>query len=413
MSISRQFELLYALLEKGHITASELASRFEVTVRTIYRDIDALSAAGIPIYATPGRNGGIFLLEDYVLDRAVFSREEQRQLLTALRSLPPITGRDAADTLSKLSALFRIDEPDWLQVDLSGWGGETPDFRFGLLRQAILQKRPVRFSYAGSDGASRPRRVLPARLVFKGHAWYLQAFCLDREAWRTFKVGRMLGISVQEKPFTEKLEPPPVGFDEDLPCPFAVSLVLRFPPWMAYRVYDEFDPSAVTEEEGGALLARVTFPEDQWLYGYLLSFGAGVQVVEPEGVRQRLGRLAKIILENCENPDSRCQDSCATMGTWSTKQEKQEVPMMHDQFCQSCGMPLSPEVLGTEADGAKSPHYCNYCYQNGAFTGEMTMEEMIDFCVPHMVQANPGMTPEQAKAQMQQFFPMLMRWRKG
>ncbi len=87
--------------------------------------------------------------------------------------------------------------------------------------------------------------------------------------------------------------------------------------------------------------------------------------------------------------------------------------MMEEKFCQSCSMPLTPDTLGSEANGEKNPHYCQYCYQNGAFTGDMTMEQMIDFCVPHMVQAHPDMTPEQAKAQMSQFFPMLMRWRKG
>ena len=82
-------------------------------------------------------------------------------------------------------------------------------------------------------------------------------------------------------------------------------------------------------------------------------------------------------------------------------------------FCQSCGMPLSrAEEHGTEQDGSPSPHYCKYCYQNGAFTGDMTMEQMIDFCTPMMVQANPGMTAEQAKEQMFKFFPMLLRWKK-
>ena len=86
---------------------------------------------------------------------------------------------------------------------------------------------------------------------------------------------------------------------------------------------------------------------------------------------------------------------------------------MEQQFCQSCGMPLSdPALLGTEADGSPSAHYCKYCYQNGAFTGEMTMEEMIDFCTPMMVQGNPGMTAQQAREQMLQFFPMLLRWKK-
>ena len=82
-------------------------------------------------------------------------------------------------------------------------------------------------------------------------------------------------------------------------------------------------------------------------------------------------------------------------------------------FCQSCGMPLSaPADYGTEQDGSPSGHYCRYCYENGAFTAPITMEEMIDFCVPMMVQGNPGMTAEQAKAQMLQFFPTLLRWKK-
>ena len=119
MSAQRLFELLYVLLERGHVTAPELAQRFEVSVRTIYRDIDALSSAGIPIYAAPGRKGGIALLDGYVLDRALFTPEEQRQLLTALRALPELPGQDSALICAKLAALFRTEEPDWLQVDLS------------------------------------------------------------------------------------------------------------------------------------------------------------------------------------------------------------------------------------------------------------------------------------------------------
>ncbi len=80
------------------------------------------------------------------------------------------------------------------------------------------------------------------------------------------------------------------------------------------------------------------------------------------------------------------------------------------KFCQSCGMPLTPETaLGTEADGTPNGDYCSYCYQNGQFTGEMTMEQMIDFCVPFMVQNHPEISEEQAREQMRQFFPMLKR----
>ena len=414
MSAQRLFELLYVLLERGHVTAPELAQRFEVSVRTIYRDIDALSSAGIPIYAAPGRKGGIALLDGYVLDRALFTPEEQRQLLTALRALPELPGQDSALICAMLAALFRTEEPDWLQVDLSSWGAaESDGHTFEQLRQAIVHKHPVTFTYAGSSGTPQLRRVLPARLSFKGRAWYLQCFCLDRLAYRTFKLGRLLELQVSTETFSQILTPPPLAFDETEATPFCVPLRLRFAPWMAHRVYDEFDSSVIHREPDGAFLVCVTFPEDMWLYGYLLSFGAGVEVLDPPGIRTRLGLLAKEIWLGTLEPDTGCQGFCAKMDPVPEPNTIQEVPTMNDTFCQSCGMPLTDELLGTERDGSKSPYYCRYCYENGAFTGEMTMEEMIEFCVPHMVSAHPDLSPEQARAQMAQFFPMLMRWRKG
>lgn len=410
MSVSRLFEIVYLLLERKSMTAQALAGRFEVSVRTIYRDVDALSSAGVPIYATPGRNGGVALMEHYVLDRAAFSENEQRQLLTALQSLPGGIGNEAGETLSKLSALFRRDEPNWLLVDMSRWGSAGPDQeKFDRLKSAILEQRVLAFTYVSTYGQTTARRVLPARMVFKGQAWYLQGFCLAKEDYRTFKVTRILALQVTGEHFDRPLSPPPIE-GEGIPAdaPVAVPVLLRFSPYMAYRVYDEFDEGCVVREEDGSLLVRVAFPEDSWLYGYLLSFGLGVEVLAPPELSTRLGALAqKIGLANC-NPDIGCQDSCGNMDLLST----QEVTHMEMQFCQSCGMPLSPDVMGTEKDGSTSEHYCSYCYQNGDFTGSFTMEEMIAFCAPMMAQGNAGMTEEQAKAQMRKFFPMLMRWKK-
>ena len=180
MSQGRLFELLCLLLERGRMTAGELAEHFEVSVRTIYRDVDALSAAGIPVYAAPGRNGGVALLEGYTLHRAAFTEAEQRQLLTALRSLSVETGAETADTLSKLSALFKRSEPDWLRVELSRWGSAgQDDARFGVVRDAILSRRELSFLYLSASGPTARRQVRPARLVFKGQSWYLQALCLE------------------------------------------------------------------------------------------------------------------------------------------------------------------------------------------------------------------------------------------
>ena len=174
MPSSRLFEIVYLLLQRRRMTAAELAERFEVSVRTVYRDIDALSAAGVPVYAIPGKGGGVALMEHCVLDRAAFSEGEQRQLLTALQSLPGDARLGAEEVLAKLSGLFRRSEPDWLQVDMSRWGSAGADnAKFDAVKSAILSHRVLRFPYAGSDGQTNWRRVCPARLVFKGRAWYL------------------------------------------------------------------------------------------------------------------------------------------------------------------------------------------------------------------------------------------------
>ena len=410
--VTRQFQMVYLLLEKGRMTAGELAEKLEVSPRTVLRDVDALSAAGVPVYTTQGTGGGVALLPGYVLDRAAFSDEEQRQLLTALQSLP---GQEGAQALTKLSALFRRGREDWIQVNLTRWGdaGAADDEKFRLLKQAVLERQTLAFDYAGSCGSTRPRRVLPARLVFKGQAWYLQALDLEREDYRTFRLSRILSPAFTGEVFHRRLEPPDIDFSGEIPPLFRVEVALRFAPYMAYRVYDEFDQGCVTRQEDGALLVETVFPEDQWLYGYLLSFGAGVEVLSPDTLRRRLAVLGReIYFAHAEKPDTPCQVPGVTIEPSQTK----EVPTMdlkNMKFCQSCGMPLTPGVeLGTEADGAENPDYCGYCYKGGQFTGEMTMEEMIDFCTPMMVQGNPGMTEEQAKAQMHQFFPMLKRWKK-
>ena len=410
--VARQFQMVYLLLEKGRMTAGELAERLEVSQRTVLRDVDALSAAGVPVYTTQGSGGGVALLDGYVLDRAAFSEEEQRQLLLALQSLPAQEGEQA---LTKLSALFRREREDWLQVNLSRWGAGVADSeKFQLLKGAVLERQTLVFDYASSYGGTRARKVLPARLVFKGQGWYLQAFDLEREDYRTFRLSRILSPAFAGEVFHRRLDPPDIEFSGEIPPLFRVEARLRFAPYMAYRVYDEFDQSCVTRQEDGSLLVESVFPEDQWLYGYLLSFGAGVEVLSPDALRRRLAALGlEIYRAHAGEHDTPCQGWGAMMGPSQTK----EVPVMEQykdmKFCQSCGMPLGPGAShGTEADGSASEDYCSYCYKEGKFVGEMTMEEMIDFCAPMMAQANPTMTEEQAKAQMHQFFPMLKRWKK-
>jgi len=411
MSAGRQFQLVYLLLGKGRLTAAQLARELEVSTRTVYRDLDALSAAGVPVCAAQGKGGGVYLMDGYVLDRCAFTEEEQRRLLTALRAMPE--GLDGG-VLAKLSALFRREGEDWLQVRLSRWGdggeGGADDRLFRRLRAAVGERREVEFRYASSRGETLPRRVLPARLAFKGQGWYLQGYDLEREDYRTFRLTRILDLRETDRTFHRKLEPPDIAYAGEIPPLFRVECVLRFAHSMAYRVYDEFGPGCVTALPDGRLEVRAVFPEDQWLYGYLLSFGAGVEIVSPAALRRRVARLGLEIFKAHREPDTPCQVCRGTMASASKTKEDSKMDVQNMKFCQSCGMPLTPEQYGTEADGAPSEEYCTYCYQNGQFTREQTMDEMIDFCAPIMAQNNPGMTEEQAKEQMHRFFPMLKRW---
>lgn len=301
MSSGRLFEILYLLLSQKKLTAQQLATHFEVSVRTIYRDLDALSAAGIPVCTTQGKGGGIFLLDHYVLDRALFSEAEQSLLLTALQSLPSQTGGQSSEALAKLAGLFHRRETDWLRVDLSRWGNGThDDTKFTQIKEAIFEQRILTFTYLNSDGKSGDRRVLPIRLAFKGQAWYLQAFCLEKNAYRTFRISRIRQLCVLEEHF--ELPPPPPAIDaEDTSDTGGVAVRLRCCRSLAYRAYDEFDESCIAPREDGSVDIRATLPEDNWLYGYLLSFGTGIEVLSPPHVRRRLAEMAKEILEKYEN----------------------------------------------------------------------------------------------------------------
>ncbi|MDE5938427.1 MAG: YafY family transcriptional regulator [Lachnospiraceae bacterium] len=294
MQESRLFQIVYYLLDKGQATAPELAERFEVSVRTIYRDIDALSGAGIPVYAEAGRNGGIRLMHDFVLDQAVLSGEEKQEILAALQSINITRNRGESQTLQKLSAMFRIPSENWLEVDFSRWGNHGFDKeKFELLKTAVMQHRHVRIRYAGTDGTVGERTVQPYKLVYKSKAWYLKAFCTEKQDMRTFKLNRILDLLLLEECF-ERRSFPESSDDagEDYPL-----VVLRFPKEMAYRVYDEFDADQIERQENGDLTASARMPEGPWLISFLLSFGTQVEVLSPAHLRDEIARQAGMILE--------------------------------------------------------------------------------------------------------------------
>jgi len=299
MSSGRLFEILYLLVERRSVTAGELARRFEVSQRTIYRDIDALSAAGIPVYAEKGRNGGIRLMEQYVLDRALLSQREQDEVLFALKSLTSALGMEGDGALRRLSALFRRSGDDWLEVDFSNWGeGEAEQVRFATMKEAILARRVLEFTYYSSTGECTSRQVEPEKMLLKGGNWYLKGHCRLRHERRLFRLSRMESVSLGETISGRRSEEDvqPSSGTAAAPEPHYTPLCLRFSSKAAYRVYDFFSPKSIQREGDGTLLVCAVLPVDEWVEGFLLSFGGQLKVCSPPWLRERIKEECEIML---------------------------------------------------------------------------------------------------------------------
>ena len=166
----RLFAILYLLAERGSMTAGQLAEQLEVSVRTIYRDIEALSVWGAPIRTEAGPGGGVSLMEGGALDKALLTAQQQRQVLMALENFS-VAGGGGEQTLARLRAFFGQSEQSWIEADFSSWGGGRDQGQFALLRQAVLERREISFDYLDRQGKASPRRARPAKLIFKTSAW--------------------------------------------------------------------------------------------------------------------------------------------------------------------------------------------------------------------------------------------------
>lgn len=294
MSDSRLFKILYYLLYKGHATAPELASKFEVSPRTIYRDVEALSSAGIPVYAEQGRNGGIYLLQNFILDRAILSENERQEVLTAIQSISATGYISGKEILTKLSALFNINTENWLEVDFSHWGKSTFDnSKFDMIKTAIIQHKEIKIIYENTNSERSERIVQPLKLSYKSKEWYLKAFCLKKQDFRIFKLNRILELELLEKIFVPRLYP---EIKDNLQRKYQ-QIVLLFSKEIAYRVYDEFEKTQIEYQKNGDLIVYAEIPVDTWLIGYLLSFGTQIEIIEPKYLKEILATQAKAIYE--------------------------------------------------------------------------------------------------------------------
>ena len=288
MKDNRLFRMLYYILKKGKVTARELAERFEVSIRTIYRDIDSLSSAGIPIYVIQGKGGGIEIADEFVLSKSLLTEDEREQIMTALCDLENVNKSYENELLTKLSALFKIKNTNWIEVDFNSWqNNKIYEKIFNEIKSAILSKNILEFSYFGSNDETY-RKVKPVRLLFKGQDRYLYAFCLLRNDFRYFKLSRIKKLKTLSVIFEDDFED--IILKKEMRYENTVHIKVKFDRKVAFRVYDELDEN-ITEDEDGNLYAEVEIPNDYNLYGYIFSFGENVEVLEPKEIRIKIKKI--------------------------------------------------------------------------------------------------------------------------
>lgn len=299
MQIERLVQMVFYIVSHRQVTARELSEFFGVSTRTVYRDIDTLSVAGIPVTSTKGTGGGISLMEGYAIDRSLISREEQQSICQGLRMLQAAKYPDAEMAWHKLTAIFKnTSETDWLEVDFSYWGSDdTEKIKISDLQFAIRNKHVITFLYFNSELKKSERAIEPLRLVFKSHAWYIVGYCRKKEEIRTFRLSRIKHLRVLPDLFEREL---PVDYSLTAAgskhCPDPV-LKLRFSPEIAHRLYDEFQEDQIRLCSDGSYYVTIPLALNNWTFHYLLSFGKYVEILEPKEARTMLRERAADIVK--------------------------------------------------------------------------------------------------------------------
>lgn len=301
MKIDRLIGILSILLQQEQVTAPYLAEKFEVSRRTINRDVEALCKAGIPIVTTQGKNGGISIMDGYRMDRMLLTSEEMESILTGLRGLDSVSGTGRyRQLMEKLSPGSRavMDEEQHILIDLSSYYKQSLAPKMELIGQAIHNCREISFQYYSSKGETH-RRVEPYLLVFQWSSWYVWGYCRQRCDYRLFKLNRMLGLEMLDCHFAPR-NPPPYQIQPEKAFEPRLDVKVMFQSSARWRLIEEYGTESFEEQEDGRLLFSFSFTDKEHLFGWLLAFGERAELLEPASLREELRALALRIAETYE-----------------------------------------------------------------------------------------------------------------
>jgi predicted DNA-binding transcriptional regulator YafY len=298
MRVNRLLEITTLLLKRNVIPAKEFAKRFNVSTRTIYRDVEELSSAGIPVYMIKGKGGGISLLDTYTFNKALISEHESDSLLLALKTLQATQYPEIDNFLVKLETLFNNSaSSDWVQIEFSPWGSKpNEENKFIEIKLAILKQKMIQFDYVDAKEEKSQRQIEPMQIIFKSQAWYLCGYCIDRHDFRTFRLSRIKNLKITDISFKRRdTQINQQQSEQSLPKPLT-KIKMRFSSEVIHRVYDDFDDELIVKNPDGSCYVTINLVEDEWVYGFILSYGCYVEILEPEHLKRLItNRMKKAV----------------------------------------------------------------------------------------------------------------------
>ncbi|MBQ9990626.1 MAG: YafY family transcriptional regulator [Lachnospiraceae bacterium] len=307
MKADRLYALTLYLLNHGRTPASELAKHFEVSIRTVQRDIDTLCQAGIPICAFTGINGGYEILQDFKMNNQLVSEEEYAYITTAISGLKTVTNNPVADDIyEKITAISRKSNTGMI-LDFSALR-EGDDKLLLMLQSAVKNKQVIRFTYTNNGGETREHCVEPIAVIYKWYAWYMLEYNTSKQDYRTYKLVRMEKVFITEDRFSrEHKSAQDILNDRDHSYHrknVSTKVRMRCRDNAIHRIKEYLNGQLIEAFEDGTVIMEIHIVEnEQWWIGVVLSQGKEVEVIEPEHIKERIINSAKDILFLYENYD--------------------------------------------------------------------------------------------------------------
>lgn len=297
MKIERLLAITIMLLNRRKATANDLAENFGVSARTIYRDLDTLNNAGIPIVSYQGYEGGFCIPDNYKLSRQLLTFDDMVSILTTLKGVnASLKNVDIDRAIEKITALIPVEKKDLFRqksgsfiIDISPWGKSSHhDSTMQKVHKGVSESRFLQFCYTGAGGQKSDRVVEPHTLIFKSFNWYLFAYCKLRQDFRVFRLSRMRQVTVKKQCFIRRLVDPEEYFHPQNDSRAEIELVLKFSAQLLVRVEEMFEEKHLSYNADKTITARFTIPEDEWIVSFVLSFGDNVEIISPASWRQTL-----------------------------------------------------------------------------------------------------------------------------